>query len=332
MPKKLVIQIPCFNESEILPEVLHELPRQIAGIDEVIVLIIDDGSSDNTVQVALDNGANFVVRHPQNQGLATAFTTGMRTALALGADIIVNTDADNQYPSRYIPDLVKPIVDGRASIVIGDRQNFKNPHFSPLKRLLEELGSWSMRVVSQTRVPDAASGFRAYSRFAALRLHVFNKYSYTLETLIQAGKERMKIESLPIETNSFRRPSRLHKGMMNFMIRQGGTIIRSYALYQPLKTFGIMSLPFFAVGLALLLRFLYFYVTNATGVGRYAQSVSIGGTLMVVGIILLMLGVLGDVIRANRQTMEEILLHQRDGLRISEKDDQFEGCKVIQKK
>jgi glycosyltransferase involved in cell wall biosynthesis len=328
MPTKLVIQIPCFNEAEVLPEVLHELPRQIEGVDEIVVLVIDDGSSDATVQVALDNGADFVVRHPQNQGLATAFMTGMKTSLALGADIIVNTDADNQYPSRYIPDLVKPIVEKRASIVIGDRQNIKNPNFSPIKRVLEEFGSWVMRVVSQTSVPDAASGFRAYSRYAALRLHVFNKYSYTLETLIQAGKENMRIEGLPIETNSFRRPSRLHKGMLNFMWRQGGTIIRSYALYQPLKTFSIMSTPFFLVGAGLLIRFLVFYLQNASAVGRYVQSVSIGGTLVVVGIILLMLGVLGDVIRANRQTMEEILLHQRDALRIKNGDNQFEGCRV----
>lgn len=331
MPTKLVIQIPCFNEAEVLPEVLHELPRQIEGVDEIVVLVIDDGSSDATVQVALDNGADFVVRHPQNQGLATAFMTGLKTSLALGADIIINTDADNQYPSRYIPDLVKPIVEKRASIVIGDRQNIKNPNFSPIKRVLEEFGSWVMRVVSQTSVPDAASGFRAYSRYAALRLHVFNKYSYTLETLIQAGKENMRIEGLPIETNSFRRPSRLHKGMFNFMWRQGGTIIRSYALYQPLKTFSIMSTPFFLVGAGLLIRFLVFYLQNASAVGRYVQSVSIGGTLVVVGIILLMLGVLGDVIRANRQTMEEILLHQRDALRIKNGDTVFEGCKIVKK-
>lgn len=333
MPKKLVIQIPCFNEQETLPEVLHELPQQIPGIDEIIVLIIDDGSSDNTVQVALENGANYVVSHPHNQGLATAFTTGLRTALALGADIIVNTDADNQYPSRYIPELVKPIVEGKSSIVIGDRQNLKNPHFSPLKRVLEEFGSWTMRKVSQTNVTDAASGFRAYSRYAALRLHVFNKYSYTLETLIQAGKDRMAIENIPIETNSFRRPSRLHKGMLNFMWRQGGTIIRSYALYQPLKTFSIMSTPFFLAGAILLVRFLIFYLAStASGVGRYVQSVSIGGTLVVVGIIFLMLGVLGDVIRANRQTMEEVLMHQRDTLRIQSSQGDFEGCKIVKKK
>jgi hypothetical protein len=182
----------------------------------------------------------------------------------LGADIIVNTDADNQYPSRFIPDLVKPIVAGKASMVIGDRQTLKNTNFSPIKRLLEHFGSWVMRIVSQTNVPDAPSGFRAYSRYAALRLHVFNKYSYTLETLIQAGKDRMAIENLPIETNSFRRPSRLHKGILNFIWRQSGTIVRSYALYQPLKTFSILSTPFFAVGLILLLRFLIFYISPST--------------------------------------------------------------------
>jgi glycosyltransferase involved in cell wall biosynthesis len=334
MSTKLVIQIPCFNEEQTIQEVINELPRQISGIDEIIVLIIDDGSSDNTVQVALDGGADYVVRHLHNQGLARAFSTGIHTALALGANIIVNTDADNQYPGRYIPDLVRPIVLGKASIVIGDRQTGKNLNFSPIKRLLERFGSWVMRVVSQTDVPDAPSGFRAYSRFAALRLQVFNKYSYTLETLIQAGKERMAISHLPIETNPAKRPSRLHKGMFNFMWRQSATIIRSYALYQPLKTFSLISTPFFITGIFLLLRFLYFYIMPSTqsGIGRYVQSVSIGGTLCIIGFVLLMLGVLGDVIRANRQMMEEILVNQRNDVVLTEPFSEFLGCPILKRK
>jgi hypothetical protein len=251
--------------------------------------------------------------------------------LALGADIIVNTDADHQYPGHYIPDLVAPILAGQADVVIGDRQAAKNRHFSPLKRLLERLGSWVMRTLSQTDAPDAPSGFRAYSRYAALRAQVYNSYSYTLETLIQAGKERMSIAHLPIVTNPTLRPSRLHKGILNFIWRQSGTIVRSYVLYQPLKTFTLLGIPFLAAGFFLLARFLLFYLLGETGIGRYAQSVSIGGTLFVFGFLLVLMGLLGDAVRANRQIMEEILIHMRDSATITGDAAEIDGSPVLRR-
>ncbi len=309
---KLVIQIPCYNEEQTLAETIADLPRTVPGFESIIILIIDDGSNDNTAQVALENGADYVVRHRQNRGLAQAFMTGLLTALALGADVIVNTDADHQYPGRYIPDLVAGISSGKADLVIGDRQPATNIHFSPIKQYLESFGSWVIRQVSETNVPDAPSGFRAYSRYAALRIHVYNNYSYTLETLIQAGREKLAIAHIPIETNPTLRPSRLHKGILNFIWRQSGTIIRSYILYQPLKSFFLLGLPFVIAGGLLIARFLFFFFSGNSGIARYIQSVSIGGTLSVFGILLIFLGLLGDAMRANRKIMEEMLIRLRD--------------------
>jgi glycosyltransferase involved in cell wall biosynthesis len=312
MPKTLVIQIPCYNEAQTLAETINDIPKSIPGIGKIIVLVVDDGSSDNTAQVALKSGADFVVCHRQNRGLARAFMTGLTTAIALGGDIIVNTDADHQYPGRYIQSLVSPILSGTADLVIGDRQPGTNIHFSPIKRFLESFGSWVIRRLSQTDAPDAPSGFRAYSRYAALRMQVYNNYSYTLETLIQVGREKMAVAHLPIETNPTLRPSRLHKGILNFIWHQGGTIIRAYTLYQPLKTFVSLGLPFLLVGGFLIGRFLFYYLLGETGVGRYSQSVSIGGTMAMFGLILMFMGLLGDAIRANRAVMEEILIRQRE--------------------
>ena len=308
----LVVQIPCYNEATTLGETIADIPRSLPGISRVLVLVVDDGSTDNTGQVALESGADYVVRHRTNRGLAQAFMTGLTTALSLGADVIVNTDADHQYPGKYIGALVAPALAGTADLVIGDRQPGQNIHFSPLKRLLERLGTWFIRVISGTDAQDAASGFRAYSRFAALRLHVYNSYSYTLETLIQAGKERMAIAHVPIETNPALRPSRLHSGLLDFIWRQSGTIIRSYVLYQPLRSFLLLGAPFLLIGAFLLLRFLYFYFSGDSGIGRHVQSVSIGGTLTIFGIFLVFMGLLGDAIRANRKVMEEILVRQRE--------------------
>jgi len=307
----LFIQIPSFNEAQTLGETIADVPKSLPGISRIVILVIDDGSSDNTVQVAFDSGANYVVRHRRNRGLAQAFMTGINTALALGADIIVNTDADHQYPGRYIGELVIPILEGKADLVIGDRQPAKNVHFSPFKRMAQVLGSWVIRLISQTDAPDAPSGFRAYSKYAALRIQVHNSFSYTLETLIQAGKQRMAISHVAIETNPNMRPSRLHKGIFNFLWRQSGAIVRSYVLYQPLKSFALLGLPFLATGGFLILRFLFYYFTGASGIARYIQSVSIGGTLSVFGMLLVFLGLLGDAIRSNRQIMEEILVHLR---------------------
>lgn len=308
----LFVQIPSYNEAQTVGETISDIPRSLPGISRIFVLVIDDGSHDDTTRVAFDSGADYVVRHRRNRGLAQAFMTGVTTSLSLGADIIVNTDADHQYPGHYIEDLVAPILAGQADLVIGDRQPAKNIHFSPFKRLVQVLGSWVIRQISQTDAPDAPSGFRAYSRYAALRVQVHNAFSYTLETLIQAGRQRMAISHVPIITNPNLRPSRLHKGIFNFLWRQGGAIIRSYVLYQPLKSFLLLSVPFLAAGSFLIVRFLYLYFTGASGTARNIQSVSIGGTLSVFGMLLVFLGLIGDALRANRQIMEEILVHLRD--------------------
>ncbi|MEJ2750626.1 MAG: glycosyltransferase family 2 protein, partial [Anaerolineae bacterium] len=232
---KLIIQIPCFNEAQTLPETLAELPRQIPGIDCLETLIVDDGSQDDTVAVAQSLGVDHIICHRQNRGLAQAFQTGLDACLRLGADVIVNTDADNQYPGRFIPDLVGPVLQGETDIVIGNRQVEQVAHFSPVKKLLQKLGSWMVRTVSGTAVPDAASGFRAYSREAALRLNILTRYSYTLETIIQAGKLGLSVTSVPIETHGPTRPSRLQRNMWHFIKAQAGTIMRLYAFYEPLR-------------------------------------------------------------------------------------------------
>lgn len=322
---KLVIQIPAYNEAEHLPVVLAELPRQLPGIDEILVVVIDDGSDDGTAKVALEHGADYVLRHRRNRGLSKAFIDGIQFGLALGADIIVNTDADNQYPGQQIDKLIQPLLEDEADLVIGDRQPLDNKNFSPFKRFMEHLGSSVIRRVSNTTVPDTVSGFRAFSRYAALRLQVYNPYSYTLETLIQAGKGLMKIVHVSIDTNPATRASRLHKGMLNFIWRQGGAIIRSYVLYQPLRTFVSIGSLLLLAGLILLGRFLVSYLFFEQG-SRYIQSVSIGGTLLTAGITLTMFGFLGDAMRANRQISEENMIHQRDSAQIDDRDNLREFC------
>lgn len=327
-PLKLVIQIPSYNESETLPLVLNSIPRNIPGIDQVLVQVVDDGSHDQTTEVALANGADCVIRHKNNRGLSKTFMTGITHALRLGADIIVNTDADNQYPSDEIPRLVAPIAAGQADIVVGDRQPGKNQHFSAFKRLLQVIGSKFISWVSGAEVPDAASGFRAYSRYAALRLQVFNDFSYTLETIIQCNRERIKILYLPIQTNKSIRPSRLHKGIFHFLLKQGGTIIRSVMLYRPITTTLSLGLPVSAVGLFLLLRFLFFYITGNTGVARYSQSVSIGGTLLVFGLLVILVGFLGESMRSGQRMQQEIIVHLRN--RTDQSDPQsFTGLDIF---
>jgi glycosyltransferase involved in cell wall biosynthesis len=331
MSKTLVIQIPAYNEASNISQALADLPKTLPGIDKIIVLVVDDGSTDGTADVALHNGADYVVRHRRNRGLANTFITGIQASLALGADIIVNTDADNQYPARYIGDLVSPILNGDADLVIGDRQALKNQHFSPLKRLLEWFGSWVIRNLSETDAPDAPSGFRAYSRFAAMHVQVYNSYSYTLETLIQAGNEKLAIRHLCIETNPTIRPSRLHKGILNFIWRQSGTIIRSYVFYKPLKTFLVLGVPFLCAGVVLIARFVLLYFLGETGVARNIQSVSIGGTLMVFGFLLVLMGLLGDSLRANRRIMQEVLARKRIETTIDELDDEVNGLILIRR-
>ncbi|MCP4362544.1 MAG: glycosyltransferase family 2 protein [Chloroflexi bacterium] len=304
---KLIIQIPCYNEAEMLPATLAELPKQISGVDCIEVLVIDDGSTDGTAVLAQQSGVHHIIRHRQNMGLARAFQDGLDACLCLGADIIVNTDADNQYPGRYIADLAAPILADEADIVIANRQIDQIDHFSPLKQLLQKLGSWTVRTVSGTDVPDAPSGFRAYSRDTALRLNVLTRFSYTLDTIIQAGKMGLTIVSVPVETNDPTRPSRLQKSMWHFIKAQASTIIRLYAFYEPLRTFSYISLPFFLSGLFLWLRFLYFWLIGERGIGRFGQSVTIGAGLLLVGLLIFIFGVLADIISKQRQLNQETL-------------------------
>jgi glycosyltransferase involved in cell wall biosynthesis len=302
---KLIIQIPCLNEAETLPDVLAELPRHIDGIDLIETLVIDDGSKDGTAEVATALGVDHVVRHPRNLGLAKAFQTGIEAALQRGADIIVNTDADNQYPGRYIVDLVTPILAGKADMVIGDRQIGTIDHFSPWKKLLQRLGSWMVRNVSGTDVPDTVSGFRAYTRETALRLNILTQFSYTLDTIIQAGKKGLTIVSVPIETNGPTRPSRLQHSTWHFVRQQAATIVRLYAFYEPLRTFLYIALPFLLVGTFLLLRFGYFYITDG-GMG-HVQSVTIGSGFFVVGIFVALFGLQADISSKHRLLSDQTL-------------------------
>ncbi len=305
---KLIVQIPCHNEAETLPAVVANIPRHIEGVQTVELLVIDDGSTDNTAQVARACGVDHIISHPDRRGLAAAFQTGLDAALRLGADIIVNTDGDNQYPQGDIPRLIAPILSQQADVVIGNRQPATIAEFSPLKRLLQGWGSWVVRLASGTAVPDATSGFRAYSREAALRLNLFTRYTYTLETIIQAGKKGLRVAHITIKTNPNVRPSRLVQSEWDYVKRSAATIIRIYALYEPLRTFGLISLPFVLLGLLLIGRFFYFYLTGeAVGVARFIQSVVIGATALIIGFLILLFGILADLVSANRRLLEETL-------------------------
>ncbi|MDX1663268.1 MAG: glycosyltransferase family 2 protein [Candidatus Promineifilaceae bacterium] len=303
---RVIIQIPCLNEAQTLPAAIKALPRQMPGVDSVEWLVVDDGSSDDTVAVASASGVDHIVVHRRNLGLARAFQSGLDTALRLGADIIVNTDGDNQYPGAAIPHLVAPILAGEADIVIGNRQVESIPHFSPLKRWLQRFGSWTIRNVSGTEVPDAASGFRAYSREAALRLNVLSRFSYTMETIIQAGKMGLTIISVPVWTNPPTRPSRLQRSMWHFVKSQASTILRIYAFYEPLRTFSYLAAPFLLSGLLLWLRFLAVYFFTASG-DRFQQSLTIGTGLLVVGALIFVLGIMADIAGKHRQLTQETL-------------------------
>ena len=306
---KLIIQIPCYNEAETLPLALAGLPRAIPGIDCIETLIIDDGSSDDTAAVAAAHGVSpsHIIRHPQNLGLARAFQSGLDACLRLGADVIVHTDADNQYPGHYIPDLVAPVLAGQAGMVIGDRQVATIDHFSPLKKRMLALGSWMVRNVSGTAVPDAVSGFRAYSREAALRFTILTRYSYTLETVIQAGKLGLGVVSIPITTNPPTRPSRLQRSMWHFIKAQAGTILRLYAFYEPLRTFSYLAAPFLLVGVALWVRFFVNTLLGESGVGRFIQSLTLGTGLLMVGALIILFGVQADISGKHRLLTQEVL-------------------------
>lgn len=306
---KLIVQIPCLNESETLAIALADLPREVAGFDSVEWLIIDDGSSDNTAEVARRNGVDHVVRHPVNRGLAVGFMTGIETCLTLGADVIVNTDADNQYCAADIPKLVAPILNEEADIVIGARPIDDTEHFSWIKKKLQRLGSWAVRMASQTDVADAPSGFRAISREAAMRLNVFNSYTYTLETIIQAGQSNLRILSVPVRTNEDLRPSRLVKSIPSYVKRSLLTIVRVFVIYRPLALFVYIGSLFMLIGIAAGARFLYFYLVGSGG--GHVQSVVFASLFITLGVLCYMMGLIGDLISTNRKLLERINLQLR---------------------
>lgn len=301
---KLIIQIPCLNESDTLAIAINALPRQIPGFDEIEVLIIDDGSTDDTAQVARQLGVDHIIRHPVNRGLATAFMTGLNACLQLGADVIVNTDADNQYDASDIPMLVAPILSGSADLVIGARPIDQTHHFSWIKKRLQRLGSWAVRVASKTNVADAPSGFRAISHEAATRLNVFNSYTYTLETIIQAGLSNMRVLSVPVRTNDNLRPSRLVKSIPDYVRRSLLTIFRVFVTYRPLAFFFWLTLLLAVPGMGLALRFIYFFLVG--GGGGHVQSLILASLLLMLAALSGMCGLLADLIATNRKLLENI--------------------------
>lgn len=306
---KLIIQIPCYNEEETLEIALNDLPRQLDGIDEIEYLIINDGSHDRTVEVARKWGVHHVVNFNQNRGLAKGFMAGLDGCLRNGADIIVNTDADNQYCAQDIAALIAPILNGKADMVIGERPIDQTAHFSYIKKKLQHFGSWVVRKASNTNIPDAPSGFRALSREAAMHINVVNDYTYTLETIVQAGRQRIPITSVPIRTNEELRPSRLFSSIWGYVKRSMLTIIRAYAMYKPLKCFTYIACIPTLIGLAYIFRFLIYYLLGTSG--GHVQSLILGCTLLIMGFLTFMIGIVSDVIAANRKILEDTQYHAR---------------------
>jgi len=307
---KLVIQIPCFNEEETLPVALADLPRALPGVDTVEWLVINDGSTDRTVEVARRHGVDHVVDLPQNQGLARAFQAGLRASLKAGADIIVNTDADNQYHAGDILKLIEPILSGQAELVIGVRPIQDIEHFSPAKKLMQRLGSWVVRMVSDTDIPDAPSGFRAIGRAAALRLNVFNNYTYTLETIIQAGRKGIPITWVPIRTNPYLRPSRLMRSTVGYVVRSFVTIGRIFMTYKPLRFFAYLGVVPFTAGFLLGLRWVFLYFEDPTR--THVPSLILAAILLLMGFQVWVLGLVADLLNVNRTLLEELQLSSRE--------------------
>jgi len=326
---KLIIQIPCYNESKTLEIALNDLPKCIDGIDKIEYLIINDGSKDNTVEVAQKWGVNYIVNFKQNRGLAKGFIAGIDACLRNGADIIVNTDADNQYCGDDIEKLVRPILEGRTDIVIGARPIDETEHFSPLKKKLQHFGSWVVRKASKTDIPDAPSGFRAFSREAAIQLNVTNEYTYTLETIVQAGRNKISMESIPIRTNAELRPSRLFSSMFGYVKRSMLTIIRAFMMYKPLAFFSVVGGVVFAIGAGLGIRFLIYFFQGAGG--GHIQSLILASTLMILGFQTFVIGLLGDIISANRKLLEDVQCRTKKieySLEMNKKNETIENIKI----
>lgn len=306
---KLIIQIPCYNEEATLPFTLRDLPRTLPGIDQIEVLVVDDGSSDRTVEIARQLGVQHIVLHKHNRGLAAAFQAGLEASLAAGADVIVNTDADNQYFGPDIAALVRPIIDGEADIVVGDRGVAQLEHFSALKRGLQRLGSWVVEQAAGIPIPDATSGFRSFARDAALRLTVLGEYTHTLETLIQAGARGMKVVFVPVHTNPQTRKSRLIRSMPSFLALQAVTILRFYTMYRPLRVFMTAGAVLIALAVMLGVRFLFFYAAGR-GAG-HVQSLILAAIFSIIGFQVCLIGLIADLVSLNRRMIEETLYRVR---------------------
>ncbi len=302
---KVFVQVPCLNEEKTLPLVLESIPKKIPGV-ELHVMIVDDGSRDNTVEVAKKYGVKHIVRHTRNMGLARSFRDGVMYALEQGADIVVNTDGDNQYPQDRIPDLIQPIIDGTAEIVVADRQTQKIAHFSPLKKMLQRFGSYIVNRAAGTELPDAASGFRAYSRESLIRLNIISQFSYCMETIIQAGNKRLAITSIPVTTNAKTRESRLFKNMWQHVFKSAGAITRSYVMYRPYMVFGTIGYTALILGLIPFIRYflLYSVLKHPTG---HLQSLLIGAVFLILAFLCLVLNIIADLTRTNRILQEETL-------------------------
>ena len=306
---KLIIQIPCFNEAQTLEVALNDLPKHIDGIDKIEYLIINDGSLDNTTEVAQKWGVNYIVTFRRNKGLAKGFMAGVDACLRNGADIIVNTDADNQYCGEDIEKLVRPILEEKADIVIGERPIDQTTHFSPMKKKLQHFGSWVVQKASDSDIPDAPSGFRAYSREAAMRLNVTNEYTYTLETIVQAGREKFAQTSVPIRTNEELRPSRLFNSMFGYVKKSMIAIIRAFIMYKPLKFFTIVGLIPFLLGIGLGIRYIVLLATGSAG--GHVQSLILASILILMGFMTIIIGLQADIIAKNRKLLEDIQYHVR---------------------
>jgi len=306
---KLIVQIPCYNEERTLPQTVRDIPRLIKGIDKVEILVIDDGSTDKTIEVAKSTGVDHIVKNTCNKGLARTFLVGLDASLRLGADIIVNTDGDNQYKGQDIPKLIAPILKGEADIVIGDRQTDKIPHFSPTKKKLQKFGSFVVRILSKTDVPDAVSGFRAFSREAAMQMNIVSYFSYTIETVIQAGKKDLAVTNVPVGTNPKTRESRLFQSIPKFLEHSVTTMIRTYAMYKPLRLFFYIGCLCVFGGLIPSIRFLFYYFIGE-GSG-HIQSLILAAILFIIGFQVFMIGLVADVISFNRKLIEETLLRVR---------------------